>query len=61
MVDIYLEALNNRNKQMKIMHINTQSVISTFDGLLMTLRQYPFDVISMSETWLKNIPPTPTC
>ena len=56
MVDIHLEALNNRDKQMKIMHINTQSMISTFDGLLMTLRQYPFHVISMSETWLKNNP-----
>ena len=56
MVDTHLEALNNKDKQMKIMHINTQSMISTFDGLLMTLRQYPFDFISMSETWLKNNP-----
>ena len=37
MVDIHLEALDNRDKQMKIMHINTQSMTSTFDGLLMTL------------------------
>ena len=56
MVDIHLEALNNRDKQMKIMYINTQRMISTFNGWLMTLRQYPFDVISMSETWLKNNP-----
>ena len=56
MEDIHLEGLNNRDKQMKIMHINMQSMISTFDGLLMTLRQYPFDVISMSETWLKSNP-----
>ena len=41
-------------KQLKIMHINTQSMVSTFDGLLMTLKQFPFDVVSMSETWLKN-------
>ena len=38
----------------KIMHINTQSMVSTFDGLLTTLSQYPFDIIAMSETWLKD-------
>ena len=54
MHDIHLEALNDRDKQMKIMHINTRSMVSTFDGLLMTSRRYPFDVISMSETWLKD-------
>ena len=57
MVDIHLQALNNRDIQMKIMHINMQSMLSTFDRLLMTLRQHPFDVISTSETWLKtNLP-----
>ena len=28
-------------------------MVSTFDGLLTTLSQYPFD-ITMSETWLKD-------
>ena len=50
----YMQALTDREKQLKIMHINTQSMVSTFDDLLMTLRQYPFDVITMSETWLKD-------
>ena len=29
--------------QLKIMHINTWSMISTFDGLLLTLKQDTFD------------------
>ena len=28
-------------------------MVSTFDELL-TVKEYPFDVITMSETWLKN-------
>ena len=38
------------------MHLNTQSMVSTFDELLVTIREYPFDVIAMSETWMKNNP-----
>ena len=33
---------------------NTQSMVSSFDELVLTIQQYPFDVISMSETWLKD-------
>ena len=50
--DIHLQALSGNEKQLKIMHINTQSMVSTFDSLLLTLKQYPFDVVCMSETWL---------
>ena len=52
-IDIHLQALGNKT-QMKIMHINTQSMVSTFDGLLTSLSEYPFDIITMSETWLKD-------
>ena len=38
------------------MHLNTQSMVSTFDELVLTIQQYPFEVISMSETWLKDNP-----
>lgn len=54
MYNIHLQALVDKNLQLKIMHINTQSMVSTFDGLLAILRQYPFDIITMSETWLKD-------
>ena len=36
------------------MHINTQSMISTFDNLLLAVDRYRFDVITISETWLKE-------
>ena len=53
-IDVHLQALESNATQLKIMHINTQSMVSTFDGLLTTLSQYPFDIITMSETWLKD-------
>ena len=34
--------------------INTQSMISTFDNLLLAVDRYKFHVIIMSETWLKE-------
>ena len=46
----HLEALEKRPKHLKFMHLNTQSMVSTFDELLLTVKEYPFDVITMSET-----------
>ena len=54
--DEHLEALTSKSKQLKLMHLNTQSMVSTFDDLLVTIREYPFDVVAMSETWMKNNP-----
>ena len=36
------------------MHINTQSMVSTFDHLCLLIQRYSFDVITMSETRLKE-------
>ena len=44
------QSLIMRPKHIKVMHLNTQSMVSAFDELLLTIKQYPFDVISMSET-----------
>lgn len=52
--DVHLQALSDRNTQLKVMHINTQSMVSTFDNLLLAANEYPFDIITMSETWLKD-------
>ena len=54
--DPHLEALHSYTKHLKVMHLNTQSMVSTFDELVLTIKEYPFDVITMSETWLKNNP-----
>ena len=41
--DVQLQVLIEKSMQLKIMHINTRSMISTFDGLLLTLKQDKFD------------------
>ncbi len=52
----HMISLTTRPKHLKLMHLNTQSMVSTFDELVLTMKQYPFDVICMSETWLKDNP-----
>ena len=52
--DQHLNALEERSQQLKVLHINTQSITSTFDSLLMTIDRYSFDIITMSETWLNE-------
>ena len=54
--DEHLEALTSKSKQLKLMHLNTQSMVSTFDELLIAIREYPFNLVAMSETWMKNNP-----
>ena len=51
--DAHLNILKN-NAHLKIIHINTQSMVSTFDHLCLIIERYSFDVITMSETWLKE-------
>ncbi len=41
-------ALNSRPNQLKIIHLNTQSMVSTFDELLITLKEYLFDIIAVT-------------
>ena len=52
----YLEAVTSRPNQLTLVHINTQSMVSSFDELVLLIKEYPYDVITMSETWLKNNP-----
>ena len=52
--DEHLNALQERNHQLKIMHLNTQGVVSTFDSFLLAVNRYSFDIITLSETWLKQ-------
>ena len=43
----------NRNRT-SIAHLNTQCLSSTFDEFHVMLNEYQFDIITMSETWLKD-------
>ena len=46
-------------RDLKVAHINIRSVINKTDSLEMLLRDKPFDVFTVSETWLK--PEIPDC
>ena len=46
--------LHSKPSDLKIMHLNTQSVTSTFNEFLLIINGYPSDVITLSETWLKS-------
>ena len=39
---------------LKVMHLNTQSLISTFPEFTAYVNDYPFDVYTLSETWLTS-------
>ena len=50
----HLEKLDELKKHISICHINTQSMSSTFDEFQFIINQTKFDVITVSERWLKN-------
>ena len=55
-IDCHLAALTSRAKHMKFMHLNTQSMLSSLDELALTVEKYPFNIVTMSETWLNDNP-----
>ena len=48
------EILKANNNHLKIMHLNTQAMLSTFNEFLLTMKTYPMDIALLSETWLRN-------
>ena len=38
------------------MDLNTLCMTSTFNEFLLLVKQYPMDIITLSETWLKDNP-----
>ena len=51
-----VETLKNHSKDLSIMHFNTQSMVSSFNEFQVLVSQLPMDIITMSETWLRNNP-----
>ena len=49
--DNFYPMINKQQHLLKICHLNTQSMLSTFDEFECLINQYPFDVITLSETW----------
>ena len=53
-IDRQLTAFENKPKLIKVMHLNTQSLVSNFSQFELKLSRYHFDVVALSETWLKE-------
>ena len=51
-----IHPLCSNSGQLKIMHLNTQSMVSTFNELLLTVNSYPLDIVALSATWLRDQP-----
>ena len=43
--DEILKVLEEKNTQLKIMHLNTQSMVSTFNEFALTIKSYPLGII----------------
>ena len=52
--DTHLEAIQRYSKYTTIAHLNVQSLISTIDEFNIMINKYKFDIIALTETWLKN-------
>ena len=50
----HLEILKANSNHLSICHLNVQSLASTFTEFEVMLHQHRFDIITLSETWLKN-------
>lgn len=50
----HLADFKDEPKPLKIMHLNTQSLVSTFNEFCLMLQKYPLDIVALSETWPKE-------
>ena len=60
-VNIHAEKLKEYHKHVSIAHLNTQSMSSTFDEFQVIINENQFDIVTLSETLLrenKHIPQT---
>ena len=53
-VNSHLQLLDEHRNHTSIAHLNTHSMCSTFDEFSVMLNMYQFNIISLSETWLKD-------
>ena len=56
-----IHPLCSNSGQLKIMHLNTQSMVSTFNELLLTVNSYPLDIVALSEISPTNMAQTCAC
>ena len=48
--------ITNSSKTISIAHLNTQAICSTFDEFTCMLNTQKFDIMTLSETWLRDNP-----
>ena len=52
--DVHKNNLNDHPKKLKAMHLNMQSLVSTFNEFSLFCKNYDFDLQCLSETWLRS-------
>ena len=50
----HLDVLKKHHCYTSVAHLNTQSLPSSFDEFSYMMNKYKFDIVALSETWLKN-------
>ena len=50
----HVTTLQELKTHISICHLNTQSMISTFDEFEFMINESKFDIITLTKTWLKN-------
>ena len=50
----HIEVLNANSNHTSIAHLNSQCLSSTFDEFSVFMETYQMDIVSLSETWLKD-------
>ena len=50
----HIESLKHHHRHISIAHLNTQSLVTTFDAFHLMLENHKFDIVALSETWLKD-------
>ena len=53
-INTHVTKLKELETHIRICHLNTQSVTSTFDKFQFMVSEWKSDIITLSETWLKN-------
>ena len=52
--NIHISNFKSHRKHLSIGHLSTQSMVSSFDEFTVMLQEHPFDILTLSETWLKD-------
>ena len=50
----HIESLKHHHRHISIAHLNKQTLASTFDAFHLMLENHKFDIVALSETWLKD-------